>query len=489
MCHTLYRVAWPRMLTFRSRMQQTALNDDILREVFDYVAPHIDLDEYSDDAIRTGWTDLAHGALVCRGWTRSAQTALYARTIMIHLNDVQAKAKCAHPCAPVATLFVRTMRTCPHLRPLVRSLVLQVTVDLKKFSTKDVDWLLLLPPDGLRAFQCFWYPERVPFPSSVLQAPAVLTARHVHLHSDHAPVPLSSVMSLKAAKDLIIHVPALSVRSSRRKEKNSIDSGPPVERLTLHMCDSPGHYQCLAAFAPGLRSFTATGEWYRNKSIARPIGKAITRHLGRDVAELTLCTDWAGNWVNVLSTRGFRSVYPFLDDVAQRKPRLERLVAPPASYTEVFFQHLPPTLKTLEFVLQSRLPFPFERPLCDALVRLRDHKRPMAMKRIVFWSRREYPRDARHELDAQLREVCVASGITLCHKEWDDAKYGDRMSGSCACDGAWPDPMFAVNQSANDPTYYCCKCCCPEVGACFMSSSFIQSTLTYSTLQGGHTTA
>ena len=71
------------MLTFRSRMQQTALNDDILREVFDYVAPHIDLDEYSDDAIRTGWTDLAHGALVCRGWTRSAQTALYARTILI----------------------------------------------------------------------------------------------------------------------------------------------------------------------------------------------------------------------------------------------------------------------------------------------------------------------------------------------------------------------------------------------------------------------
>ncbi|RPD54498.1 hypothetical protein L227DRAFT_348031 [Lentinus tigrinus ALCF2SS1-6] len=426
---TLLLVCWLLVrTTIIVAMQKATLNDDILREVFDYLAPHSDLDDYTD-AIRTGWTDLAHAALVCHGWARPAQLALYASTVMIHLNDVPDNATCPHECAPIATLFVRTIRTCPHLRPLVRSIVLQVTIDMKRFRKKNVDWLYLLPEDGLRAFQCFWFTRHVRFPLSLLSAPAVRTARHVHLHSEYEVIPFSSVTSLKGAKDLHVHVNTPQVRTDGKFKEMIFDSLPPVQKLTLNMHDYPGHGQYLAALAPGLQSFTTTGEWFKNASLAEPAGKEIARYC-RDVKELVLCIDWASLWINPFIRRLFRCPYPFLDDLVSQKTRMERLVTPPGSYTEKFFQHLPPTLKVLEFVLQSGASFAFERPLQEAIIRLRDKnlKRPMAMAKIVFWSMVEC--NGPNEGRAELREVCSASGVVFCHKVWDKRGVQDRMSRS-----------------------------------------------------------
>ncbi|KAI0696884.1 hypothetical protein C8T65DRAFT_698290 [Cerioporus squamosus] len=421
-------------------MPKMMLNDDILLESFDYVCPARDRDA-------TDNRNLAAAALVCHGWTRAAQVALYAGSILVKLDNVQyvdRRPDFDWQQASMSSLFVRTMRTCPHLRPLVRDITLQVATHVDKFTDKDIGWLRLLPPNGLRKFHCFWYTRWIPFQPSVLLAPAVLTARQVRLHS-FRKVPVSSVMSLKGATSLQLEVVTSDVHLDRSHEI-AFESCPPVSHLTLNMHDYPGHCQCLAALAPGLQSFTAVGAWFTYDYLARPVGETIARYAS-DVKELVLCADWIGQWRYAYNRADFRCAYPFLDDLATRKPKfLEHLVAPPRSCTEVFFQHLPPTLRILEFVLQDEKPFPFERFLRGALIRVRDESISMAMEKILFWS--YVPCAAQDERYAWLRDVCAASGITFCHR----ALTGTRST------------SLDVHGLPGEKTFSCCNRCCPEGG-------------------------
>ncbi|RDX44283.1 hypothetical protein OH76DRAFT_1409241 [Lentinus brumalis] len=403
------------------------LYDDILLQIFDYIAaPTCDRDA-------SGRRNLVDAALVCRSWTRPAQAVLYAGSILVNL-DADRSSDFDWQRASMSILFVRTMCTCPHLRFAVRDITLRVPVDVDTFNDNNIEWLRMLPPDGLRKFRCLWYTAKVPFQPSLLTAPAVLTVHDVRLYCCHK-IPMSSVLSLKSATCLDIEIYTLDDHLGHSQEiAFTFESGPPVNKLALNMLDYPGHCQCFAALAPGLRSFTTKGDWFTCNYLARPVGQAIARH-GCEVRELILCVDWTARWRYAYHRVSFLCDYPFLDDLATRRPKVEHLVAPPGSCTDVFFEHFPARLKTLELVLQDEKPFPFEGSLREALIRVRNERIPIAVEKIMFWS--FFACTVDDDPYVLLRDICAASGITFCHK----AQF---------------DPLTSVEK------FFCCKVCCPE---------------------------
>lgn len=79
---------------------------------------------------QAGAGDLYAAALVCRDWAIAARSALY-RSLEYNTSR------------PNMPLLDRTLRSCPHLRVLVRFLAITMTVP-STLNTAGLDWLELL---------------------------------------------------------------------------------------------------------------------------------------------------------------------------------------------------------------------------------------------------------------------------------------------------------------------------------------------------------
>lgn len=148
--------------------------------------------------------DIPSAALVCRDWALAARGPLYARFTFDTWSGS-------------APLITRTMRTSPHLRHLVHSLVL--IYHSSTYNIDPLDWLHLLPPGGVHDFAVRQYAFDIDFTTFILQSPFIQSIRRLkgmidfiqtskHLH-DCLALPHLEVLSLYVPSEIDIGDPIL----------------------------------------------------------------------------------------------------------------------------------------------------------------------------------------------------------------------------------------------------------------------------------------
>ncbi len=161
---------------------------------------------------------------------------------------------------PWVPLYVRTMRTYPHLRALVR--ILHIATRGTPFPELH-GWIPLLPKDSLAFLDYSWDDNKWDkfgdsFRLSVFQAPAVRAIRKLHTCGSYSPTVLASIMTLSRLEELVItvermqdltfHVPTptprlkhLDITINPTFSAPSFDllhilvTAPQLETLTIHM--------------------------------------------------------------------------------------------------------------------------------------------------------------------------------------------------------------------------------------------------------------
>ncbi|OCH84902.1 hypothetical protein OBBRIDRAFT_356528 [Obba rivulosa] len=125
-------------------------------------SPHLNFDILHYIMRELPTQDLCAAALVCREWACATQAPLYSN---IFLDTSLSN----------APLLSRTMTTCLHLRPLVRSLTVTIGIDTRDIAL--VDWLRLLPEDSVREFKIRQLIYEEDFATFILQSPFLRSVR------------------------------------------------------------------------------------------------------------------------------------------------------------------------------------------------------------------------------------------------------------------------------------------------------------------------
>lgn len=301
-----------------SALSCSQLNRDILDAVFAYGPLDV---------------TLSSAALVCRMWAEPAQAALYRELCFFPLDN-----------RPRDQLLARTMRTCPHLRRLVRRLSL-ITLWTHAPMLELCDWIQLLPSHGLREFQWTWIRGHI-FPALV-ESPAICTVHRIQLRGRfYSTDKLQPVLELPHLASLSLELSGqeqgeiLPVASSRLTSLSvyfSVEYGAVFDRL-------------LAAIGSQLIALEVTHKICYDVDDGRALVSAIESYCP-NLRRLSLTATFMGN-----------NSYPVLDHLIYRYDELEHLCCSDGTYTSALFERLPSTINSLEIYLCSD-PFYYEAAL------------------------------------------------------------------------------------------------------------------------------
>ncbi len=330
----------------------------------------------------------ASAARVSRNWTAPARTMLYRHADLTGVEGGQP--------GPWVPLYVRTMRTYPHLRALVR--ILHIATRGTPFPEPH-GWIPLLPRDSLAFLDYSWDDNKWDkFGDSsrlmVLQAPAVRSIRKLHICGSYSPTVLASIMTLSRLEELVITV--------ERMQDLTFHVPTPTPRLkhldiTIKPTFSAPSFDLLHILvaAPQLETLTI-----RMQTLDLFAYKGLSRALRLTTPALKVL----GLYGNLEKWTEFDC--PFMDGLIAQSPSLEVVSCHQGTFTHHFFRHLPPTVKVLNLVIPS--PTSLSDKCRKALVQcLRDaRKRDLSLSRVFVWPRWE--EDTLYDIMA---DACSASGI------------------------------------------------------------------------------
>ncbi|OCH92873.1 hypothetical protein OBBRIDRAFT_885990 [Obba rivulosa] len=273
--------------------------------------------------------DLCAAALVCREWARATQAPLYAN---VHLDTSLSN----------APLLSRTMSTCPHLRPLVRSLTVTIGIDTR--DTALVDWLRLLPEDTVREFKIRQLIYEEDFATFILQSPFLRSIRRFECggvflrRGEH----LENCFMLPQVRTLLLYV------SHHVDDIHTISIPPALTRLSLTLY----HYSPIP-----VRLLTSVGRQLERLDL--DLGNAM---LDNDQIDgLLRALEQYTHRLRHLTIRALaRPETPYLDSIGRLIPSLEYLHLGIASFGPALFDHLPPNLRTLRLEDDYRWDFPLD---------------------------------------------------------------------------------------------------------------------------------
>ncbi|OCH92855.1 hypothetical protein OBBRIDRAFT_790878, partial [Obba rivulosa] len=273
-------------------------------------------------------SDLYIAALVSREWAVATRIPLYAH-ILFDTNT------------PDAPLISETMRTCPHLRLLVRRVTLRIGT-----KPQDFDWLQLLPDDTVDQFHAFQRGRKDDLASSLFHAPFVRNVRHLkwrglHLNCKH----FQSCLALPRIESL-----SLFVKFGWNGEVDPISVPSRLTRLSLYLpIYNPVIPRILSTLGAQLQQFDLDGG-------SEPPNEEQVPDLLTTLAQHAICL----RRLTIRSEFLPNVPYSHFDSIPLICPSLERLHLGPATWTPALFANLPTTLHTLLLDHHHELPFPFE---------------------------------------------------------------------------------------------------------------------------------
>ena len=331
----------------------------------------------------------ASAARVCRSWTSLARTMLYRHADLTGMDDGQP--------GPWLPLYVRTMRTCPHLHPLIR--ILHIATRGTPFP-EHYGWISTLPRGSLTVVDYSWEDSRQADHNSrlfVLQSPAARAIRKLQVCGSYSPTVLVSIMTLSQLEELLITVEHLQELTFH------VPAPTPLLKhldITINATSSPASFDLLRILVTAPRLETLT---IRLQSLGWRAYQALSRVLLHTTPALKQFGLYGNleEWTSELE-------YPFLDSLILNSPSLDTVSCHQGTFTHRFLRRLTPTVEVLNFVIPS--PTSLSDKCRTALVQcFRDaRERGSALSRVSVWPRWE--EDSLYDI---MSDACNASGITF----------------------------------------------------------------------------
>jgi len=274
--------------------------------------------------------DLPSAALVGNEWALATRRPLYARITF----DTDLRS---------APLLARTLRSSPHLRPLVRHLSL--LINLEADDTTPFDWLQSMPDGSVHELYVGQISFDIDFTTFILQSPIAQSVRCLKGRGDFIQTNehLRRCLALPRLERLSLYVPyKLDILAP-------ISLPPRLTRVSL-MAHSytPFIVRFLALVGSHLEQFdldTAL-DALENHHIP-PFLTALERH-ARQLRRLT-----------IQSKSG--PAVPYLDCVSRLLPSLEYLHVGLNTFSSALFADIPRRLRHLRLEHYYTLPFPFTK--------------------------------------------------------------------------------------------------------------------------------
>jgi hypothetical protein len=336
-------------------------NEDVLLEILAGLSPQ----------------NLAACASLCRSWLPAARTMLYRH---IEFNSV----------LPSAYSLEYTLRTHPHLRNLIRHLVISHPHDTNDYL---LGWIALLPENSLLSIRLDRMPQERESPFAVLEYPAVRTVRQVVItqHTSyllHKPERLSTILSYSCLTSLTLAIPkSLPLTLSRSLQLSRLSIGlfyeesPEMLVRLLRTIETP-----LERLDVVMRLFTEAG--------TGRLVDGLQPHLPH------------------LKRFGIRAAdpsqtVPAMDVLICSLPSLRVLACGRNIYTATLFKHLPSSLHTLMLESRDNDAFPVDA-MCREVTRLcREHG---ALRRLTIGRQPSFPAARYFQ---ELRSICMAHGVSF----------------------------------------------------------------------------
>ncbi|OCH92853.1 hypothetical protein OBBRIDRAFT_405243 [Obba rivulosa] len=272
--------------------------------------------------------DLYAAALVCRDWALAARRPLYSRVNY----DTDLKS---------APLLANTLRTCSHLRRLVRSL--KVHIDVDDDDTSRLDWLHLMPEEGVHDLHVRQFSMDKDFTTFILQSPFILYIRRLKGEAEFIRTKehLLGCLALPHLKSLTLDVP------DEIEVPGPLSAPMSLGSFLFHSWSFPTYGTALLdAMGAQLDELVVdtTANLMPNDQVPAflaTLGKHF-RHLRR------------------LTVRAKASPWsPYLHRISHLTPSLEYLHLGPGIYSPDLFSDLPRCLHTLRLEHGRPRPFPF----------------------------------------------------------------------------------------------------------------------------------
>lgn len=272
--------------------------------------------------------DLPSVALVCRDWALAARGPLYARLTFDTWSGS-------------APLITRTMRTSPHLRHLVHSLVL--IIHSSTYDIDPLDWLHLMPEGGVHDFTVRQYAFDIDFTTFILQSPFIQSIRRLKGMIDFIQTSkhLHDCLALPHLEHLSLYVPS------------EIDIGDPILvpsklRYFALACSPyvPSILRLLAATVPQLE------ELVFDTGVDPPRDEDIPRLL-------TTLHDCAHRLPRLTIRADHHPDIPYFDHISHCTPSLDYLHLGPGLFGSALFLDISRRLRHLRLEHHSGCPFPF----------------------------------------------------------------------------------------------------------------------------------
>ena len=320
--------------------------------------------------------DLVTTALVCRDWLPTARMLLYRH---IYFNTS----------SPLTAQLESSLRSSPHLRILIRHLVL---IHYDYVNDGLLEWIALLPEHSLVSVKF----ERMPFdgadPRSLLQFPAVRTADEIIISHPHFllrnPERLSDIFSNSFLSRLTLFIPkSLPLRLVGPLKLNRLsiaiwtEDRPQLLGTILESITSPLHH--LDLLLSNLRPETIS--W---------LNTILERHLPTLKRLIIRALDR-------------KQTAPFFDGMIASLVSLEVLACGPGTYTSRLFNQLPTSLRSLTLDTRDNEPFSVSE-LREAVTRLRS--RSTAFKSMTIG---RHPSYASHRYFDTLSQACASLGVSF----------------------------------------------------------------------------
>lgn len=334
-------------------------NEDVLEEVLQNVS----------------FQDLASTALLCRSWLHASRALLYRH---IRFNTS----------LPSAALFELTMHSSPHLRTLIRHLVLS-----HRSSGKDhlLDWIAMLPESGLLSVKFDWMPLE-PNAMTLLQFPAIRNSREIVVAHPYfllqGPDRLTDILSYPSLQSLVLLLPkSLPIHLSHPLALTRLS----LVIMTDHRPQLLG--DMLRAITPPLLHLDLMLNTIQPETVPW-LSSVLAGHLST-LRHFTL------------KTLDGKETVPVMDILVASLASIGDLSCGIGTYTARLFELLPASLRSLTLASRDEGVFPVAE-LCTAVSRLRAGG--AALSQVTIDRRPSYA-SYRH-FDA-LSRLCATSGISF----------------------------------------------------------------------------
>ncbi|EMD39540.1 hypothetical protein CERSUDRAFT_121791 [Gelatoporia subvermispora B] len=272
-------------------------------------------------------TDLPKAAAVSWDWALAARAPLYA-----HIQfDTDLDS---------TSFLIRTIRGCPHLLPLIRSISMNIGI-----NRADVEWLQLLPEDTIHTFEVNQWGTEDDVATFILSTPSIRHVRHLACRNRFIQncEQLKTCFALPKLESLRLWT------SFPVDEIQSISIPPNLTCLHLTLYNySPFVLRVLAAFGPQLAEFGLFLD-YKHPT-------------GEQISELFQAFEIHIRHIRRLSYRSMhRTRKPYLDTLPHIFPSLEELHVGPGTYSYALLNNIPSNICRLRLDHDYSMPqFPFK---------------------------------------------------------------------------------------------------------------------------------